>query len=123
MNTKPKFKTQFNANVFPRVLNNGSGEILVEKAGYIDLQKRIENMMLAGNRLVEGRKEMYDFDGDVDEDFYDPTREKSFDLADASMISNDIEAKLRAFKANQNAQKASVEAAKEGGEESPPQRG
>lgn len=36
-----------------------SGEILVDPAGYITKKKRIEQMIQAGERLAEIRKEMY----------------------------------------------------------------
>ena len=38
------------------------GKRLVEKAGYIPAKDRIENMILAGQRLIEHRMSMYDFD-------------------------------------------------------------
>lgn len=68
----------------PHEFEKNSGELKTERAGYIPAQKRIENLMLAGQRLVSSRKEMYDFpDGKIDEDYIDPTRKKDFDLADA----------------------------------------
>lgn len=36
----------------------------VDVVGYIPLQKRIEGMILAGERLVEARAELYDTEGD-----------------------------------------------------------
>lgn len=60
------------------------GPVLVEVAGYISAQKRIENMILAGQRLIAYRREQFDFEeGSVDEDFNDPTRSSNYDLADA----------------------------------------
>lgn len=65
---------------------------LVERAGYIPAQARIENMILAGQRLIEHRAQMYDFDSGIepDNDFYDPTRSKNFDMADAFTIAQNI---------------------------------
>lgn len=116
---KPKFKTNYNANLFPKTPEKGSGERRVETAGYIDVKTRIENMMMAGQRLIEARKEMYDFDGEVDEDFYDPTREKSFDMAEAFQIANNLADKARQ-KAREKQQEASGEAEKGGGGVTPP---
>ena len=61
------------------------GKRLVEKAGYIPAKDRIENMILAGQRLIEHRMSMYDFDSnkELDENYFDPTRSKNFDMADA----------------------------------------
>lgn len=82
-----QFKTDFKRT--PPEKN--SGKSIVESAGYIPAQKRIENMILAGQRLVDSRKEQYDFDGEVDEDYTDPSRSPNFDMADASMMQNAIE--------------------------------
>lgn len=79
-------------------IEKNTGEIIVERSGYIPARKRIENLMLAGQRLIESRHAMYDFNAGepIDENFYDPTREKDFDLADATRIQNDLEAKKNA---------------------------
>lgn len=81
----------------------------VETAGYLSAQKRIENMMLAGQRLVTARKEMYDFapDQDIDESLSDPTRSPNFDMADASQIALEMDSKLRSEE--QNKKKVSEE--------------
>lgn len=81
-----------------------NGQRLVEKQGYISAQKRIENLMLAGQRLNIARKEQFDFpDGNIDENVYDPTRRKDYDLAEAFQDSQRINSRL---KASQNAQEA-----------------
>lgn len=88
-----------------------SGEIKVEKGNYLPAKKRIENLMLAGQRLNQSRQESYDFpDGNIDENFFDPTRNKSFDMADAFQLSQMTEARLKAF---QTAQEQREEAKKE----------
>lgn len=87
-----------------------SGKTLVEKAGYLSAQKRIENMILAGQRLVDYRKAQYDFpEGEIKEDFEDPTRAKNFDLAEATQLQLRTEASL---KARQKQQEALREASK-----------
>ena len=90
-----KFKTQYSGNTTKPEKNHG--ERLVETAGYIPAQVRIENMMLAGRRLAEARKELYDFPAGVepDESLSDPTRSPNFDLADASAIQMAAESRLR----------------------------
>ena len=111
-----QFQTKYTHEKSPGEINLGKN--LVEKSGYISAQARIENMILAGQRLVEYRKEMYDFsDGkDIDESFTDPTRSKNFDMADAFIISenvrNNIEQK-ELLKASQTAQEPQDEAQKE----------
>lgn len=78
-----KFKTHYTSEPYPGEVN--SGEILVETAGYVSAEKRISNLMLAGQRLADYRKGLYDFDHnqELDESFSDPTRSKNYDLADA----------------------------------------
>jgi len=73
------------------------GKRLVEKAGYIPAKDRIENMILAGQRLIEHRMSMYDFDSnkEFDESYYDPTRSKNFDIADAFQLSLNAENNLK----------------------------
>ena len=68
-----------------------------EQAGYIPPQVQIENMMLAGQRLDQSRKALYDFpsEDEIDEDAYDPTRRGNFDLADASQLAMETEMSLR----------------------------
>ena len=71
-------------------------------------------MILAGQRLVEHRKEMYDFsDGnDIDESFTDPTRSKNYDMSDAFIMSEVIKYNVRQkelLKASQTTQEPSGE--------------
>jgi len=75
-----------------------SGPSRVEKAGYIPANIKIQSLMSAGKRLVESRAEQYDFldDKSVDHDFYDPTRRPGFDMADASIMENALEARIEA---------------------------
>nr|QJB20220.1 MAG: hypothetical protein [Microvirus sp.] len=79
------FKTAYNTKDFPSPLCANNGKIITETAGYISAQKRIENLMLAGQRLIASRNAMYDFQGEIDPNAEcDPTRRGEFDLADAS---------------------------------------
>ena len=90
-----QFQTKYNHSKSPGEINLGKN--IVEKAGYIPAQARIENMILAGQRLIEHRKEMYDFsDGnDIDETFSDPTRSKNYDMSDAFIMSEAIKNNVR----------------------------
>ena len=110
-----QFQTKYTHEKSPGEVNLGKN--LVEKAGYIPAQARIENMILAGQRLVEHRKEMYDFsDGnDIDESFTDPTRSKNYDMSDAFIMSEVIKNNVRQkelLKASQTAQEPQNEAPK-----------
>ena len=84
-------------------------------------------MILAGQRLVEHRKEMYDFsDGkDIDESFTDPTRSKNYDMSDAFIMSEVIKNNVRQkelLKASQTAQEGSgAEQKEEEGENKSPE--
>jgi hypothetical protein len=106
-----------------------------EQAGYIPPQIQIENMILAGERLNQSRKEMYDFSSpdEIDEDAFDPTRRGNFDLADASQMAMETEMSLRdqALEADKlrKAAQAEIEASGEvkkgskGVSEPPPEKG
>ena len=93
------FSTKYSLQKTPPEVNKGPSH--VEKAGYIPAQARIENMMLAGQRLVAHRAEMYDFKElkDIDESFTDPTRSKNFDMADASQFALNLDQKQKAQEA------------------------
>lgn len=61
-----------------------SGKSMVESAGYIPIKKKIENMIIAGKRLIENRAIMYDFyDDKVDFEERDRSRRKDYTKMDA----------------------------------------
>lgn len=109
-----QFATQFNR--VRSAPESNDGKTSVDRAGYISAQKRIENIMFAGQRLIQSRREMYDFEGDqFDSSFSDPTRNKNYDMADAfqdGLVNQERLAKAKldqlvqreASKASQNAQ-------------------
>ena len=104
------FSTKYSLQKTPPEVNKGPSH--VEKAGYIPAQARIENMMLAGQRLVAHRAEMYDFKElkDIDESFTDPTRSKNYDMSDAFIMSEAIKYNVQQkelLKASQTAQDGS----------------
>lgn len=84
-----------------------------EQAGYIPPQIQIENMLLAGHRLADARRDMYDFTSadEIDEDAYDPTRQGNFDLADATRMAMEAEEAIRAAENQLNAAQAAKIAA------------
>lgn len=98
-----------------------SGETIVERAGYIPPKIQIENMIIAGHRLQQFRKEQYDFQPgqDIDEDFDDPTRDKNFDLADASQLG--MAAQQALTEAALSAEREAIEKSLKEVEEKPPQ--
>lgn len=67
----------------------------VETSGYRPLKGRIEEMIEFGTRLQAARNEQYDFKhGEKPNvDFYDPTRDPNFDMADASMLLDGLKTK------------------------------
>jgi len=112
-----KFATQYSPNkILPE---KNSGKSLVESVGYIPAQKRIENLMTAGQRLKDYRNEQFDFPDEksIDHDFTDPTRSKNFDMADATQLSYQTERNIinskkavdMALKSSQAAEKAQDE--------------
>ena len=96
-----------------------------EQAGYIPPQIQIENMILAGERLNQSRKEQYDFASadEIDEDAYDPTRSGNFDLADASQASLRIQDSLLEQEAARKAAVKASQADQEASQEPPPTPG
>lgn len=75
----------------------GGGKRITEQAGYIPIQVQVRNMLVAGERLNEYRKEQFDFGpgeevpSDVSPDI---TRSPYFDLADATQIGRAAEERL-----------------------------
>lgn len=83
----PKFRTKYNSNLFPKSYEKHDETCITERAGYLTTKQRIENLMVAGQRLVNFRKQQFDFpDGEIDHDFDDPTRNPNFDMSDASQL-------------------------------------
>lgn len=85
-----------------------------QKTGYIPAKQRVENLMLAGQRLKEYRNEQYDWpDGNIDENYIDPTRRKGYDLADASQDAFYNQANLKAARDRQIAIEADKKASED----------
>ena len=92
---------------------DNKGPVLVDRAGYVSGEKRINALMAAGMNLIQSRREEFDsFDGSEPE--IDPTRSPGFDMADASMMARSVNSRLRAQKAaKEDAEKIASES-KEG---------
>lgn len=94
---EPKIVTKWNRN---RPAGRGikiSGPRCVETAGYIPAKTQIENLLIAGQRLGEYRKEMYSFDTGVPDDgHFDETRNPNYDMADAFQTSRRIKERMKA---------------------------
>jgi len=89
----------------------------VELQGFISNEKRIQNIIDAGNRLMTARAMQYDFQpGEkIDEDLVDITRTPGYDPADATQQMLGIESRGKEQKAvaeKAAAEKAALEAAK-----------
>nr|QJB18829.1 MAG: hypothetical protein [Microvirus sp.] len=73
-----------------------SGQQITETAGYIPADVQIQDMIAAGMRLGEYRREMYDFDADdeVPENYFDPTRVPGVDVVDVERAGIAVNAKI-----------------------------
>lgn len=69
-----------------------------ETAGYRPAEVIIGEMIMAGQRLVDYRKQRYEFGADekVPEGYYDPTRAPGVDMATLSQIGRSLNAKMAA---------------------------
>lgn len=102
----------------------GGGKRITETAGYVPAEIQITEMLLAGARLGEYRREMYDFgaDEEVPEDYEgDPTRAPGFDAADGSRIQMDLKGRLERLKAENARRKEEQKEKKEETEEKAPE--
>jgi len=95
------YQTRSNTKEFPRRKERVGGQRLVEVAGYVSAKQRIESLIQAGQRLRAYRESQFDFpDKDkIDENAWDPTRRKGYDLADATQDKLALEARQNARKA------------------------
>lgn len=77
----------------------GSLETLTETAGYMPAKIRIENLINAGARLDQYRREAYDFGPDStendEETFQAPERSYGFDPSDGSIIEHNLKTRLQ----------------------------
>jgi len=80
----------------PRVSEKKCGPSKVEKAGYLPIQRRISDMLGAGQRLMQARKEQFDTHDNKDI-AVDPTRRPGFDDAELNNYASvsDIEQDCR----------------------------
>lgn len=87
---------------------------LVETRGYMTARQKVEMLTNAGQRLLDYRREQYDFgtDEEIDDNFLDPTRNPNFDLSDASLLAEQTSNRLKAQDA-ENKKIAAANAAEE----------
>lgn len=93
------------------------GPCKVDTAGYVSAEKRITSLMLAGQRLMMIRREMFDDpDGKVDDMPVHPLRDRGLDLAEVGELQRTVNARViarmkereqAALEASQAAQDAS----------------
>lgn len=94
-----------------------SGKMRVELKGFISNEKRIQNIIDAGNRLMTARAIQYDFQPgeEIDENMVDITRTPGYDPADATQQMLAVESRVKEKEAAAEkaaAEKAALEAAK-----------
>lgn len=101
-------------NYTPDEGEKNDGELLVETAGYVPANVKIESMIDAGRRLTDFRAG-YEFqDGEtIPDDYLDPTRNPGFDLADASAIKEATMQKMNQDALNQAAKASQTTSAGE----------
>lgn len=68
---------------------------IVERDSYVDPKKQIQQMMMAGQRLSEFRKEEFDtMDGDAEEN---PVFNSGFDVIDANVLLTELNVKKKEY--------------------------
>lgn len=80
------FYHQYN---WEEAVGEGNSQIsMVDPSGYVSPKQRIENLIRAGERLDEFRREQYDYDTleEDDGEWTDPMRTPGLDLADVHRI-------------------------------------
>ncbi|QXP07942.1 MAG: hypothetical protein [Arizlama microvirus] len=113
------FQTHYNHKSTPREKNFEPS--MTETAGYVSAKSRIESIIQAGETLLRYRQENYDFGEKIpiDDNYFDVTRSKNFDMADASQMAMDVEARLHQQK-REAASKAAKKAQEALEKEKPP---
>lgn len=97
-----EFYTQWNRPPKQPEINNDPD--MVEPGRVPTMKQQVEDFLLAGVKLDMSRRMRYDWPGDVpiDEDYYDPTRYKGFDAAEACQRMVELENKRRAIRRSKN---------------------
>lgn len=84
-------------NRFPRQYEKPSGISKVEVAGYIPAKTKIESLIQAGARLIQSRKEQYDYPPGTNvtgDEPIDPTRHLKLDRVEIDAMRNALEDRL-----------------------------
>lgn len=114
-----EFRTKYNCP--PLQEEPGGGKRITETAGYVPADIQIMEMLVAGRRLAEIRKDRFDFatEEEVPDDYLDESRRPGLDLAEGSILDQRLRERLLRLKAAQeearkaqDEKKAKEEAAK-----------
>ena len=88
-----KFQNKYNRQ--PSKPEPSSGISRVETAGYIPAKTKIESFFNAGARLIQSRKEQYDFPpGTEPDEYYDPTRRRDLDRVDIDIMHKALQTRI-----------------------------
>lgn len=87
-----KFNTQYERPIKDVALEKVDDKSRVETAGYLTAEQRISSLIGAGQRLVDYRRQQFDTNEEEPPEYLepDPTRAPNFDLADSTMIANQL---------------------------------
>lgn len=72
-----------------------SGIKMVETSGYIPMNRRIDEMIIAGQRLNLSRADQYDQEDEYGDIPLDPTRKAGLDITDVTRIRDEVKERLR----------------------------
>ncbi|GMO29585.1 MAG: hypothetical protein Ta2B_10580 [Termitinemataceae bacterium] len=89
-----------------------SGKSKTEQVGYLSPKIQIQQMLRTGRNINDYRRSVYDFasDEEVDENYYDVTRDKNFDLVDAQKLQEQKELILQNVREGQRLEKERLKA-------------
>lgn len=80
----------------PSKPNKTGGKKLVETAGYVPTERRINEMILAGRRLSAYREDQFDSYSTNEDDIpIDPTRKMGLDRADITRMEQELAPRLK----------------------------
>lgn len=79
----------------PTQKSPGGGEKLVEVRRVPTVKERVETMLHTGRIVSAARSIQYDSStGEINDDYYDPTRKPGFDLVDHKILSQQLAARM-----------------------------
>ena len=89
-------RTYYTKTIRPKKQFEKVDNTTITEQAYMPAQVQIERMILAGQNLINYKREMFDFGEDepIDENYEDPSREPGFDITDAQEILEKTEQKI-----------------------------